>query len=183
MPTIKKWMYKKNMFLHPFHFCFFFFMFISSSPINAKEWKLNLIYRSHDYVFHNNYHTLYSWALLIQMSLIRILHFLGNKMYEDVLYAIQLSGCFIYLENFCGNQSVWIKKALLYTKQSVYCDPLTCLTEATTTNLEFAATAFGIDSRLCETLKQIKEPLVSELTIPQASPLYHTGNIIFLKYN
>jgi hypothetical protein len=29
----------------------------------------------------------------------------------------------------------------------------------------------------------MKEPLVSELTIPHASPLYHTGNNIFLKYN
>jgi hypothetical protein len=29
----------------------------------------------------------------------------------------------------------------------------------------------------------MKEPLVSELTIPHASPLYHTGNNIFMKYN
>jgi hypothetical protein len=28
-----------------------------------------------------------------------------------------------------------------------------------------------------------KEPLVSKLTIPNASPLYHTGNNIFMKYN
>jgi hypothetical protein len=31
--------------------------------------------------------------------------------------------------------------------------------------------------------RTIKEPLVSELTIPLASPLYHTGNNIFMKYN
>jgi hypothetical protein len=30
---------------------------------------------------------------------------------------------------------------------------------------------------------QMKEPLVSMLTIPHASPLYHTGNNIFMKYN
>jgi hypothetical protein len=29
----------------------------------------------------------------------------------------------------------------------------------------------------------MKEPLVSKLTIPHASPLYHTGNNIFMKYN
>jgi hypothetical protein len=27
------------------------------------------------------------------------------------------------------------------------------------------------------------KPLVSKLTIPHASPLYHTGNNIFMKYN
>jgi hypothetical protein len=29
----------------------------------------------------------------------------------------------------------------------------------------------------------MKEPLVSKLTVPYISPLYHTGNNIFMKYN
>jgi hypothetical protein len=42
-----------------------------------------------------------------------------------------------------------------------------------------------VDWSICSQLSPLltKEPLVSELTIPHASPLYHTGNNIFMKSN
>jgi hypothetical protein len=61
---------------------------------------------------------MYSGALLIRTPLIRMLHYpddiSGNKLYENLSNVIHLSGRFVYLDNFAGNQSVRINEARLY---------------------------------------------------------------------
>jgi hypothetical protein len=60
---------------------------------------------------------IYSRTFLIWRPLIRMLHLPDNfpgehNIYEDLSYVIQLSRCFIYLDN--GNQSVQMNKTPLY---------------------------------------------------------------------
>jgi hypothetical protein len=44
----------------------------------------------------------------------------GNKLYENPSNAIYLSGCFVYPNDFAGNQSVRINEARLYIENYEY---------------------------------------------------------------
>jgi hypothetical protein len=61
---------------------------------------------------------MYSGASLIRTPLIRMLHhpddISGNKLYENLSNVIHLSRCFVYRDDFAGNQSVRINEARLY---------------------------------------------------------------------
>jgi hypothetical protein len=44
----------------------------------------------------------------------------GNKLYENLSNVIHLSGCFVYPDDFAGNQSVRINEARLYINRHMY---------------------------------------------------------------